>query len=300
MITINRIGLLIIVLHTIVNFCDNKIVYLISPPRSLSVAFLRMMHTRGDFAIMNEPSQMAFINVKGFKTVSTWFKPEALPTFNHVKDAIIRTSQTQHVFAKEMAFAIEEFHCNDQELMKLPNAYFVFLVRNPHHTILSMYKKHVLFHPSADHLDAILGYHNLWNIIQTVDAHAANKPYIIYTEDLYTDPYNSIKQFCEHIGIEFKPAALSWPSLEHSNFDVAKEWSEVKYPEFVSHWHGDAMNSTGFAKPQSYEVDQDGNPTFSEVQNAEHREMCRTIYYDQLQYYQLICKYHNTLKATLN
>jgi len=39
---------------------DYKIVYLNSGPRSLSTVFLRMMESRGDFTVFNEPTLPVF------------------------------------------------------------------------------------------------------------------------------------------------------------------------------------------------------------------------------------------------
>ena len=39
---------------------NHKIIYLISPPRSLSVALLRAMYERGDFQVISEPSHCVY------------------------------------------------------------------------------------------------------------------------------------------------------------------------------------------------------------------------------------------------
>lgn len=52
---------LLITAQSYADTAPHKIIYLISPPRSLSTLFLRMMHNRGDFLVMNEPAQYASV-----------------------------------------------------------------------------------------------------------------------------------------------------------------------------------------------------------------------------------------------
>ena len=82
------------------NKTENKIVYLISPPRSLSVAFLRMMEARGDFTTMNEPSQWAYNVIENYEMAKPWFKNDAPQTFDEVK---------QIIFKKAFSFSLSFF-----------------------------------------------------------------------------------------------------------------------------------------------------------------------------------------------
>lgn len=266
----------------------NKIVYMVSPPRSLSTVFTSMMHHRGDFAIMHEPSQYAFTKEVYPTFAKTHFKPNALQSFDEVKRVILEKSCDQNLFVKEMSFAVAKFHLNDHTLMKMPNLQFVFLVRNPHHTIISMYKKT----PGVeiDSLAQLIGYNDMLDLIKIVDLCGANKPYILYTEDLYSHPLETVQNFCKHIDIEFSPEHLHWNRLPE-NFDAFKEWNESKHQEYVDHWHGYAMMSTEFGKPAIYAVDAEGEPTFEEIENQESRNLCKKVYHEQLPYYEAIRDY---------
>lgn len=266
----------------------NKIIYFISPPRSLSVAFLRHIQARGDFSIMHEPSQLIFNRAHSPELVQSWFRPDAFQSFAEVKKAIISASEHSHVFVKEMSFAVQDLHRNDFELMKNPNVYFVFLMRNPHHTTISMYKKiaHV-FDSIGYQFTDVIGYKALHEIFITAEQHAFHKPYLILTEDLYTNPQETIQKFCDHVGIVYKPEALQWDDLG-DQFDGQKLWHEEKYKELTHHWHSDAIRSTGFGKPGSYAVDQFGLPTFAEITNAGHQAMCRGFYDEHLPFYNFL------------
>lgn len=173
--------------------------------------------------------------------------------------------------------------------MRLPHINFVFFVRNPHHTIISEYKKCA---PDLQNAisKAIIGYHDLLKIIRVVDTYAINEPYIIYTENLYNEPQKTIQHFCEHVSIPFEEEHLHRQSLG-IDFDGHNEWHETKYKDKTHHWHGDAIMSTGIQKPTSYMIDEQGNPTFEEIENPDHRNACKKIYAEQFPYYQAIKEY---------
>jgi hypothetical protein len=265
----------------------NKIIYLISPPRSLSVAFLRMMQARGDFEVMHEPSQCAWAVSAAPDLAEILFKKDVFQTYSEVKRCIFEKAQQRPVFVKEMSFAVQEFIMQDRELVENPQVHFVFLVRNPHHSTISFYNR---LQKVADDLAYVIGYQALFEIYSDVQARSVHKPVIILSEDLYTKPRETIEQFCKAVDIPFKEEALSWQDLgEHFTGD--KEWSEIKHKNFTQHWHGDAIRSTAFGKPTEYEVDADGKPTFDEVA-PEHRQAFQDAYEVNLAYYNklLECK----------
>ena len=286
-------ALILNLLFMTTSFCNHKIVYFISPPRSLSVAFLRMMQARGDFAIMHEPSQLVFNLANSPDLVQSWYRQGALRSYAQVKQSILQEAQTHNVFVKEMSFAVRDFHLNDFELMKNPDVYFVFLVRNPHHTTISMYKKIAHVFDSVSHqMPYLIGYKDACDIFKVAQSNALNEPYVMSTEDLYNNPEETIKKFCEHVGIDFKPESLHWEDLG-TDFDGLKDWHEAKYKELTNHWHGDAIRSTGFGKPHDYELDNSGMPTFSEIINDQHRDICKAVYLEHKHYYDLLMESKN-------
>lgn len=184
---------------------NNKIVYLISPARSSSVAFLRMMQARGDFKIIHEPSQFAYISTPTFNNTDTikWYSKNALKTHEDVKLKILQESKNSHVFVKEISMAMKNFIKNNKEFIKLPNMYFVFLIRNPHHSIISLYKK-LLPNPLIYHdLSVIVGYEACFEIYKEIKNICVNKPIIILSEDLYKDAETTIQKFCKAVDIDF-------------------------------------------------------------------------------------------------
>lgn len=263
---------------------SKKIIYMISPPRSLSTVFTRMIQARGDFKIFHEPSQYAYDLIYYPEFAEASFKIDGFTSFAEVKENIFETSKERPVFVKEISFAVEEFLINDSEFIQNENVHFVFLMRDPHHTAISFYKKVQTTPFGMNHL---LGYESLYRILSKVLKEAKHKPLILLTEDLYNAPEKTIQLFCQHTEIPYLPEALVWSNGE-TPLDIEKEWHELKFPQNIQHWHGDALNSNGIAKPSSYAVDDSGKPTFDEIQDQEHREYFMEAYFYNLPFYNKI------------
>lgn len=260
----------------------NKIIYLISP-----VAFLRMMQARGDFVIVHEPSQLAFDSVKYPHETHDWFLESAPQNFEQVKKRIFNYAHNSSVFVKEISFAVKDFLKEDEELAKDSRVHFVFLLRNPHHAAISFYKKcDSVFLEDAQDFSDLIGYKAAYELYKSLSVRAVHKPLIILSEMLYTAPEETIKHFCHEADITYKPEALIWPELDTS-FD-GQEWHEIKQHQLMHHWHGDALRSGSFAKPAQYHVDENGQPTFVEIVDKNHREICKKAYSKNKYYYELL------------
>lgn len=267
-------------------YSTHKIVYLISPPRSLSVAFMRMIQARGDFTIFHEPSQYVYCKNEAV-TVLNWFNNDAPSTYEAVKQEIFKAAEFNDVFVKEMSFAIYRDLVQDQNCVSDPRIYFIFLIRNPHHSIISFYQHQQAMQVPTPRLDDIVGYKACYEIFNYVRKNAVHQPLVIYSEDLYTNPQETIERFCKHVDIPFKEEALSWQDLG-TEFNGQQEWHEIKKATVTHTWHSDAIRSTGFGQPTQYQVDADNNPTFIEISNLEHRAACKKAYQQNKIYYDLM------------
>ena len=69
---------------------------------------------------------------------------------------------------------------------------------------------------------------------------------------------------------------MTWKSLGE-DFDP-KNWNDFKYSDQFSHWQGEAAQSTGFRMPSSYIINENGLPTFEEIENKAHRKFLQDIY----------------------
>lgn len=256
----------------------SKIIYLISPPRSLSVAFLRMMQARKDFEVFEEPSIRAYneLHCPGLD----WWNNSSLKTFEAVKKAILDAELHGNVFAKEMIFSVYDFLLHD-ELITKSNVYVVFLMRNPHDTISSFYRvTGEIVNGFSDFVD----YQLLYDLFCFVKERGGNLPFIIKSEDLIQHPEQTVRTFCNKVGISFLPQSLTWQDLG-STFVGEKEWHENQNKKIMHMWNGDAIRSEKFHQPRRYHVDVNGNPTFQETKSEEDRAICLKAYEKALPIY---------------
>lgn len=262
----------------------SKAIYLISTPRSCSTAFLRMMHARGDFEVFNEPGVITYFSIHKTKKLATYHEVE--------KSIAQKMIPSQNIFVKELGYAACEYLLPDSDFLKHQDYNVVFLVRNPHNALISHYKK-TNFGVMKNLLQDILSYKKLYELFQEFKQKTMKQPWIILSEELVVHPRKILTQFCYHTGIPFKEESLSWQQLG-KDFSFKKEWNCDNPPHCASHWHDSAMASTGFeSRVTSYAVDEDGQPTFEEIENLEHRTFYKQLYDENLPYYKLFLdEYH--------
>lgn len=271
----------------------HKIIYFISPPRSLSVAFMRMIQERGDFAIFHEPSLNPFYKSLPSTPLGVGFTDNCAATTTKVVKRAFKQARTKNVFIKEMSFAADLLLTENGKFLTNKNVYFVFLVRNPHHSIISLYnKRSSIFHA---HNPVYCGYEALSSCFKKVSSQAARKPYLILTEDLYNTPDQTIKDFCAYLDIPYKPEALHWQELD-SVVNAQDEWHEVKTLKNAQHWHSEAIKSKGFDKPKQYKL-KNGVPTFEEITNDLHKAFVEAAYHENLKHYNELLKNYRLLNA---
>lgn len=262
----------------------HKIVYLIATPRSLSTVFLRAMHARGDMSIFNEPSvPVWYKNAVPDIKAEEWYRPGIPTSYQEIIDQLFAEAQQRPVFIKEHSFMVQDLLNHDNRILHDADITFAILLRDPHHAIISYYKKEGGI---TEEFSETIGYKGCYALYELIKKETGKAPVIVITEQLYTYPDEMMRKFCEDVGIPFLPGALQWPSLGAA-FDGVEEWHEMKLFDKTHYWHGDAIMSTGFQKPRSYEVDEDGNPTFSEISNLDDREQCKEAYRENMYYYNL-------------
>jgi len=161
--------------------------------------------------------------------------------------------------------------------VKNPNVHFVFLVRNPHAISISFYKN---FLRVLDDMDDLIGVKKLYEIFDFVKRESVNPVKVLFSEQFFGDPEGSVKTFCEHFDLPFDESQLHWTPFDET-FDGVEEWNEIKYPEHLFLWHGNAIRSSGIGLPQIYEVNKKGEPTFSEVRDVNDRKQMKSIYQAQ-------------------
>jgi hypothetical protein len=267
---------------------NNKIIFLVAPPRSLSTAMLRMMGERNDLIVMNEPACCVY-NQNHYPPSRHFYSEQALTSYEAVKDKILSHAEDNQIFIKEMSFSFEEFIKAEPDLMADPNIYFTFLLRDPHPCMISYYKK-----MSPDTLDYIIGdfghltgFPALYNSFRLIQDNAFHKPYVLHAEQLYEDSQNTIRALCDYLKIPYEDNHLTWDNLGET-FNGFKAWQENKKPELTRHWHQEAIDSQGFHQPTQYELDDGGQPVFSEITNNAHRSKCIEVWRDSKILHKLI------------
>jgi len=209
------------------------------------------------------------------------FRKDSNSTFQQVKETLYRAQETSHVFVKDMSFSSYMFLMQDVSFMEDPSIYFIFLVRDPHHMTISFYKKAQSVLPG---LVQVIGLQNLWEEYLAARELNPNGVKIILAEQLYTHPRDTTMQLCDHLGIPFLEEMMTWKAHE-DGFNGQQEWNEQKQGSQIQHWHQKALGSTGMGKPSTYEVDQEGNPTFIEVSDDDDRAALKQVYEENVIYY---------------
>ncbi len=261
----------------------HKIIYLICPPRSCSTAFLRHMEARKDFEIINEPSWYAYnLLFFSYEDLKPSIKPGFPVTYPEVRQSILEKAKTKNVFVKEISLSVEPFLMEDIALLKNPDVYFVFLLRDPHAALISFSKKRFKEVPLEK-----FGYRSMYLLFEKIKLEAANPPLIILAEELSNYPEQIISSFCAHCDIPFLPESLHWPDLGQS-FVGQQEWGERKDQSLLYHWHDAAIHSTGFRPLTVYNVDEQGRPTFAEVAPENLPEVIKLYQYLRPFYYALL------------
>lgn len=268
------------------NQYNNKLIFLVSAPRSLSTAFLRMMVERKDFKIFNEPSTATY-NVKHYPESKAYYSTKRVDCYEDVMQQILNSLQTDNVFVKEMSFAFEEFIQCYPSLLQQKNVYFIFLIRNPHHCIISYYKKMSpqFLEYTLPNLFNLTASKQLYQVYKLVSEQATNKPFVIQAENLVADPNACVMDYCRYVDIPFMPESLQWKSLK-PNVGQTQLGQENINTQGMYDWFKEAMQSQHFHQPSNYNLDAYGKPEFSEIEDLSHRKICQETYEQYNYYYQ--------------
>ncbi len=269
----------------------SKTIYLITPSRSLSTAFTRMMSQRGDFEVYSEPAQRAFMETY-WPEINAVFDTSAASHYSEVKALLLQSHQGQNIFAKEMGYAVKDFLKEDPSVLQDSNVHVAFLVRKPHAVVLSRYFRNKDLVSNIEQLDKTrleTGFEGVLEVLKLAKQYSPNPITVILSEDLAENPEGIISSFCAKLEIPFIKDALQWAD-GGDNFQGSTVWHETKELDGMYYWHARAIKSTGFAKPREYDLDAQGAPTLSEVGDKADRERLRGVYVENLFFYEKFLK----------
>lgn len=191
-----------------------------SAPRCRSTAFARMIAERGDFAALHEP----FSHVKDFGEA----KVGGLPVRDEpgLIAAIRLMARSGPLFFKDTT----DFHypglLADEAF--LAEGVHTFIVRHPAAAIAS----HYALNPQLSRDE--IGFAWLAEIYDAVAEATGSQPIVVDADDLVRCPRDTVRAYCEAVGMPFLDHALSWrPGMR-------AEWQRT------SRWHESTSATRGF------------------------------------------------------
>ncbi|MCI5052720.1 MAG: hypothetical protein MRY21_06265 [Simkaniaceae bacterium] len=261
---------------------ENKIVYMISGPRACSTVFMRMIEARGDFKLFHEPTMAIFGQRSVPELAGQWYNEAAFTDYAKMKKEIYQAQSQGNVFVKDISFCSQEFIFSDPEFVSNQNVHFLFLIRNPHESMLSFYLKTGFMLPN---LSELVGLKQLYAEYLQVKALNPNRTKILLVDAYFKDFYGSTKKLCEHLNLPFVEHAFAWKN-HGKNYTGKEKWHEQKQVGEFQKWHGRAVQSERVEAVTKYATDEEGNPTFVEALTEEDRPVLLNIFEEQMQYYQ--------------
>ncbi|MFG2947058.1 sulfotransferase-like domain-containing protein [Streptomyces adustus] len=193
-----------------------------SAPRCRSTAFARMMTERGDRAVVHEP----FSRVVDFGEVEVGDR--IARDERDVLAALRAVAADGPVFFKDTT----DFHypalLADEDFLSA--ATHTFIIRDPAEAIAS----HHALNPDLGRDE--IGFARLYEIFTAVQAATGTTPVVIDSDDLLDRPADTVRAYCDAVGIPFLPDALSWrPGMR-------AEWRST------GRWHKSTSETAGFAR----------------------------------------------------
>jgi Sulfotransferase domain len=209
----------------------SKPVALWAVPRSVSTALERVFVERGDFKVFHEPFSASYYYSPERRS-DRFAGMEAKEEYGHQKilERMLEIEE-QPVYFKDMAYHVAGF-MSREFISRFTNT---FIIREPAPVIASLNR----FWP--DFTLEETGYEQQSRLFGLAVENGED-PAVVDAADLTANPEGTIHTYCEKMGIEFMPEALSW------------EPGEVPGWEMWTQWHEEAQESTGI-KSQPLEDD---------------------------------------------
>ncbi|MEU3773479.1 sulfotransferase family protein [Streptomyces sp. NPDC032472] len=196
-----------------------------SAPRCRSTAFARMMTERGDRAVVHEP----FSRVVDFGEVEVGGR--VARNEQDVLAALRALATERSVFFKDTT----DFHypvlLADETFLSA--ATHTFIIREPAAAIAS----HHVLNPDLGRDE--IGFAWLYEIFTAVQTATGTTPVVIDSDDLLDRPAETVRAYCEAVGIPFLPDALSWEP------GMRSEWQST------NKWHKSTSETSGFTRGKS-------------------------------------------------
>ncbi|GAA5908255.1 hypothetical protein JCM6882_006784 [Rhodosporidiobolus microsporus] len=239
-------------------------------PRSASTMFECMLLTRQDeFRVLHEPAGEAWYY--GKERVSQRFgkgeckeSGNAEETYEKTWKAIAEPHPALRTFSKDMAQYLIDLSLPlgstapslshvpttpsnptliPTSLLLAPHIKHTFLIRHPAKAVPSYAR---LCHPGSEtgfeYFDpAEMGYKELRRLFEFVKEETGRTPLLVEAEELLAKPVETVKLWCEEVGIEFDESMLDWEHAAHG-------------------FHNDAIKSKGVGKRDGADTPPEKDP----------------------------------------
>ncbi|MGH4033421.1 sulfotransferase family protein [Actinomycetota bacterium Odt1-20B] len=196
-----------------------------SAPRSRSTAFARMMAERGDHVVVHEP----------FSQVTDFGEAKVADRVVHSEQDVL--AQLRALATEQPVFFKDTTDFRYPELLAdrafLTAATHTFILRHPAEAIAS----HHALKPDLGRDE--IGFARLHEIFTAVRAATGTTPVVIDSDDLLDRPADTVRAYCEAVGIPFRPDALTWQP------GMRTEWRAT------SRWHASTSRTGGFERGTS-------------------------------------------------
>jgi len=203
---------------------SHDITVLWSIPRSVSTSFERMVSERGDHTVFDEPFSRAYYF--GPDRHSSRYD-ETIPhsAAREVLEEIEEAAEQGPVFVKDMAYQAQDVL--DADFVGRIRS--TFMVRHPAATLRSLQRTW------PDFTDDETGWAHLDLVADMVEAQG--EPLVVVdAQALCADPDAVVSDWCDRVGIDHRPDALTWEP------GMRPEW------ELWEEWHASTSRTTGFGQ----------------------------------------------------
>jgi len=201
-----------------------------SGPRNISTALMYSWRQRPDTTVLDEPFYAHYLTVddRGHPGVADTLASQANDADDVIRDVILGPCPTPVLYVKQMAH-----HLRGVDRSHLAHTENLLLTRDPQAMLASLSVQL----PNCDLSDT-----GLVECVELLDAVLAQggRPLVIESQTLLADPAGVLGGVCDHLGIEFDPAVLSWPAGPKPEDGV---WAR--------YWYDNVHRSTRFATPES-------------------------------------------------
>lgn len=267
----------------------NLIFHIISTARSGSTAFMRALAWFLKAKIFSEPA----IASSAFAFDNDWIPflgtvPEAFMTYEGVDKVILQAHLEGHVVVKDVVHAIIPYlEKGTSPLLSHPDVQYIFLIREPYQILESLFRLNPNLNFWIENFYSFEKMQQLHSQINDLHTNGVllRPPIVVDGNEFFNQPEEGLASLATDL--ELDPSRLSSGpvELEPVTYEQAVTlWNETSNEETFNRWHGKAAQSRSLTALPSFEVDQNGYPTFNEI-HSDYLPDYEKKYFEMLPYY---------------